>query len=184
MFTITVAGYSVTVQQGALPAIYRDYKRHAKLCDEFSLSSDEPGELCFVSVSATQHWPTLVVAQRFEGDQAGFDPACLLIPETRTLFLGAGRRLLAYELDPPRRLWEQTVESGFWEWTRHGEIVLMSGELELSAWEIRGNKLWNMPLQPDWEYHVGDGKVHLDVRGRRTVFALDQGPQHSALERR
>ena len=184
MFTVTVDGYAITVQQGTLPAIYGDYKKHAKLCDEFALRPHEGGELCFVSVSAEQHWPTLVVVQRFELAQAGFDPACLLVPETHLLFIGAGRRLLAYQLDPPKRLWEQIVDSGFWEWTRHGDTVLMVGELELAAWDIRGNSLWTMPLKPAFEYHVKDGQVHLDVQGRRTVFGLQQGPSHASLERR
>lgn len=184
MFTITVADYAITVQQGTLPAIYGDYKKHAKICDEFTLRPHEAGELCFISVSAAHHWPALVVAQRFELAAAGFDPACLLVPETHTLFIGAGRRLLAYQLDSPKRLWEEAVDSGFWEWTRHGDAVLMSGELELAAWDIRGKKLWSMPLQPAWEYYVADGKVHLDVMGRRTVFGIEQGPQHAALEKR
>lgn len=184
MFTLTVGPYAITIQQGALPAIYRDYKRHAKLCDEFDLGRDEPGELFFVSVSAVQHWPTLVAAQRFELAEAGFDPACLLVPETHTLFVGAGRRLLAYQLDAPKRLWEETVDSGFWEWSRHDDAVLMSGELELAAWDIHGKKLWTMPLEPAWEYHVQDGKVHLDVLGRRTVFGIQEGPQHAALEKK
>jgi hypothetical protein len=183
MFTITVGAYAVTVQQGTLPAFYRDYKKRAKLCDEFSLGPQEAGELCFVSVSAMLHWPTLVVAQRFELAQAGFDPACLLVPESHTIFIGAGRRLLAYQLDAPRRLWEESVDSGFLEWSRHDQTVLMSGELELGAWDIRGQKLWTLPLEHTWEYHVQDGKVHLDAQGRRTVFGLQEGPQHAVRDR-
>ena len=57
-------------------------------------------------------------------------------------------------------------------------------DVELAAWDVSGKKLWNMPLQPAWEYHVEGGKVHLDVLGRRTVFGLQEGPQHAALERR
>ena len=183
MFTVNVGDYSVTVQQGSLPAIYGDYKRHAKLCDEFSIRPHEGGELCFVSVSNSQRWPFLIVAQRFDLAEAGFDPACLIVPDAHTLFVGAGRRVLGYRLDSPRRLFEQTVDAGFWEWSRHGDVVLMVGELELAAFDIQGNPLWNMPLQPAWEYKVANGKVHLDVLGRRTAFALREGPQHAALER-
>jgi len=182
MFTVTVGNYAVSVQQGSLPAIYRDYKKHAKLCDEFALVP-HTGELCFVTVSNAQHWPELVVAQRFDLADAGYDPAVLLIPETHTLFVGAGRRLLAYRVDTPQRLWEDVTDAGFWEWSLHDDTVLMSAELELAAWDLHGKKRWTMPLEPAWEYHVDHGQVHVNVMGRKTAFALREGPSHAALER-
>ncbi|HSU66382.1 MAG TPA: hypothetical protein VLJ39_05905 [Tepidisphaeraceae bacterium] len=182
MFTITVGDYAVTVQQGTIPTIYGDYKKHAKLAEEFALRP-HVGELCFVSVSNNGRWPVLVVAQRFELAEAGFDPAALLVPETKTLFIGAGRRLLAYQLEPAKRIWEETVDSGFWEWGRHGEMILMSGELELAAYDLNGHKLWNLPVQPAWDYHFDRGQIHLDVLGRRTVFSAVEGPAHAAMEK-
>lgn len=182
MFTITVGGFAVTVQRGSLPSIYNDYKRHATLCDEFALKPHE-GELCFLSVSSEQHWPLLVVAQRFELSEGGFDPGALLVPEKKTLFLGAGRRLLAYQLDPPRRLWEEKADAGFWEWRRHEDVVLMSAELELAAWDAAGPRLWSMALKPAWEYHVSGNLLHLDVMGRHEVFPVREGPTHTTLER-
>ena len=81
----------------------------------------------------------------------GFDPGLLLVPETGVLFLGAGERLLAYGLDQPRRLWEDTAEVGFWGWGRFGETVLMSAELELAAWDTSGRKLWTTSVEPPLE---------------------------------
>src|SRR5665213_3435133 len=151
MFTSTVGYYDISIQRGSLPNIYGDYRKHATLTDEFALRPHE-GELCFLSVSRGQHWPVLVVAQRFELAEAGFDPAAILIPESGVLFIGAGRRLLAYRLDPPQRLCEDATDAGFWEWSRQGDVVLMSAELELAAWDLAGRKLWSMPLEPAWEY--------------------------------
>ena len=182
MFTINVGEFVVTVQRGSLPAIYGDYKRHAALTDEFALRP-HVGELCFVAVAREQQWPMLVVAQRFELSEAGFDPAALLVPETRTLFLGAGRRVLGYQLDPPRRLWEETVDAGFLEWGRRGQVILMSAELQLGAWDLAGQKLWSMPLEPAWEFHADQEKLHLDVQGRHEVFPLRDGPNKTVLER-
>ena len=182
MFTITVGDYAITVQRGSLPAIYDDYKKHATLVEEFHLRPRD-GELCFLSVSHVQHWPFLVVAQRFEMSEGGFDPGALVIPETKTVFLGAGRRLLAYQLDPPQRLWEDTTDAGFLEWSRHGDTVLMSGELELIAYDLHGSKRWTMPLEPAWAYNVTDDMLHLNVMGRHTGFPLKQGPEVATLER-
>lgn len=181
MFTIYLNDLSVTVQRGSLPSIYNDLKRHAKLADELALRPHD-GELCFLSVSSTGHWPFLVVAQRFELSEGGFDPGAMIVPETGTLFVGAGRRLLCYRLDPPTRLWEDTTDAGFLEWSRYNDVVLMSGELELAAWDTSGRKLWTMPLEPAWEYHVSQGHVHLDVQGRKSAFPLRGGPQQSAPE--
>ena len=182
MFTITVGQYALSVQRGSLPTIYGDYKKHAQLTEEFALRPHD-GELCFLSVSRAHPWPSLVIAQRFELSDAGFDPGALLVEKTGTLFLGAGRRLLGYRVDPPQRLFEDKTDAGFWEWSQHGDVVLMAGELELAAWDTAGKKLWTMPLQPAWEYHVEKDLVHLDVLGRRTVFNLREGPTHASLER-
>ena len=181
MFTITLGQYAISIQQESLPAIYNDYKRHAKLVEEFALRPHE-GELCFVSVSTAGHWPFLTVAQRFELSEGGFDPGALIVPEAKTLFLGAGRRLLGYRLELVERLWEDVTDAGFWEWSIHGDVVLMSGELELAAWAASGQKLWSMPVQHNWEYHVDRDQVHVNVLGRKTVFGLRQGPQAAARE--
>jgi hypothetical protein len=181
MFTITFGDYSISMQRGTLPNIYSDYRKHAALAEEFDLRPHE-GELCFISVSRGQHWPVLVVAQRFQMADAGFDPAAILVPETVTLFVGAGRRLLGYKLDPPQRLWEDVAESGFWEWSQQGDTILMSAELELAAWDLQGVKRWSMPLEPAWAYHLAAGMVHLNAMGRKTVFPLRQGPGASTRD--
>lgn len=90
--------------------------------------------------------------------------------------VGAGHRLLAYDLDAPRRLWEDEANCGFWGWERHGQFVVMSAELELAAWDIHGNKKWSTYVEPPWYYPVVDGEVHLDVMGGKISFPLDVGP--------
>lgn len=51
------------------------------------------------------------------------------------LFLGVGERILAYDLNGPTRLWEDTADTGLLGWARHGAFVVMSAELELAAWK-------------------------------------------------
>ncbi|HET6252313.1 MAG TPA: hypothetical protein VFE47_31795 [Tepidisphaeraceae bacterium] len=53
----------------------------------------------------------MIVGQRFN-PSGGFNPGVLLVPETKILFVGAGERILAYQLDGPSRLWEDTAEAG------------------------------------------------------------------------
>jgi hypothetical protein len=176
MFKVAVGEYSLLVHRGPLPGMYGEYRRHAALAEEFGVDSAE-GEACFVGVGAAREWPLLTVAQRFEPCVAGFDPGVLLVPETRVLFVGAGTRLLAYDLTGPQRLWEDVADVGFWGWAQHGEHVLMSAELELAAWDVNGRKLWTTFVEPPWSYRVEGDQVRLDVMGRESSFSIHDGPE-------
>jgi hypothetical protein len=61
----------------------------------------------------------------------------------------------------------------------HGELVLMSAELELAAWTIEGEKLWSTFAEPPWTYRVVDRDVHFDMMGVRSTFDLLTGPSPS-----
>jgi hypothetical protein len=75
----------------------------------------------------------------------------------------------------------EDVTDGFWEWRRHGDIVLMSAELELSAWAINGRKLWSKHVEPPWSYEIRDDRVELDVMGERSNFVVAIGPPSRGL---
>jgi hypothetical protein len=90
--------------------------------------------------------------------------------------VGAGTRLLAYDLQNLRRIWEDAADTGFWRWKRHGEVIVMSAELELAAWTLEGKKLWSTFVEPPWFYEVRGARVYLDVMGRKSVFDLGNGP--------
>ncbi len=174
MFKFTVNRYQLFVEVGPLPAIYGSYRQHAVLIEEFGIEGSD-GDACMVAVTTSGDWPSLVVAQRFQGSEAGFHPGVLLVPEAGVLFVGAGERLLAYDLTGPARLWEDGAECGFWSWQQHGDVVLMSAELELAAWDTAGRKLWTTFVEPPWTYRVEDGRVHLDVMGVRSSFPISEG---------
>lgn len=174
MFSITVGRYRIRCTYDGLPELYAAYRAHAALVEEFGL--EEAGSKCCVGVEREAGRPILVVAQTFS-PSGGFFPGVLLLPETGTLFLGAGERLLAYRLDPPDRLWEDTAELGFWSWSSHGQVVLMAAELELAAWSADGRKLWTTFVEPPWSYTVREESVHLDVMGSKVEFPLAAGPK-------
>lgn len=173
---IVISPFRVLACASELPASYESYRRHAEVLDEFDLSSQE-GAPCFFAVGRRAGWPELVVAQRFRPAGSGFYPGLLVVPETATVFIGAGERLLAYGLDPsPRRLWVDHADMGFWSWSRFGEFILMSAELELAAWTRAGVKLWSTFVEPPWQYDVVNDIVHLDVMGTMSSFDIARGP--------
>lgn len=182
MFSTTYGSYTLSCTMGRLPEMYEHYCRHALLVTEYELR--EPKETegegpCFVGISRSglnDGWPILTVAQNYEPDCAGFHPGAILVPETDLLMLGTGTRLLAYKLDPPRLLWEDTADCGFWGWERHGDTVVMAAELEMAAWDTQGRKLWSRSVEPPWTYRVLGGVVWLDIMGEQSSFPLITGP--------
>jgi hypothetical protein len=147
------------------------------------LSASAGDEACFFAVTRRgEPWPFLVVVQRYAPAGYGFHPGALIVPEKHRLFLGAGQRLLGYDLSGPARLWEDEANCGFWSWSRYGGVVLMSAELELAAWTDEGQKSWSRFADPPWEYQVQGSAVvvsdlraveRLDLRTGRRVEAPD-----------
>ncbi len=84
---------------------------------------------------------------------------------------------MAYDLAKPARLWEDEADEGFWSWARYTDIILMSAELELAAWNTKGDKLWSMFVEPPWSYEIADDTVMIDVMGSKTNFSLTDGPE-------
>jgi hypothetical protein len=176
MLTIATNHYTLLCCE-AEPGIHNAYAERAKLAEKFDYAEHRPG-FCWVAARpANAAWPTLVVEQRYSPAGFGFDPGLLIIPETEILLLGAGTRLLAYDLAGPARLWEDDADHGFWSWGRHDGTILMSAELELAAWDLNAKKLWTTYVEPPWEYRVDGGTVHLDVMGEKSAFPLATGPK-------
>jgi hypothetical protein len=177
MFTITIGRYRVASELDQLPSIYATYRARAALCDELELNA--PGRLWFLAVGTETDWPGLVVAQRFHsGEERGGDPEALLIPETDLVLLGAGQRVVAYTLRKHQRLWADSARAGFFGWRRYGDVVLMLAAGEIAAWDLRGRKLWAVPVDSPWYHHVDEQyeSIQLDTRGRRFEFPLKTGP--------
>ena len=163
MFRVSVGEYEVCCQADELPAMLSEYQQRAALSEDFGVADEAGSSVCFVTVGRAQQWPFLVVIQRYAPAGCGFFPGVLLVPETHRLFIGAGRRLLGYDLSRPARLWEDEAECGFWSWSRHGSVVLMAAELELAAWDVGGSKLWSRFVEPPWEFAVEGEVVAVDV---------------------
>ncbi len=175
MFELTFGEYSVQVEDRSLPKGYADYSRHARLKVELGLAGRE-GRVAFCAVAKQEGWPFLIIALRYSPAGHGFRPGVLLVPETQVFFLGAGTQLFAFELRTPRQLWEDVADVGFWSWRRYGRTILMSAELELAAWDLKGHKLWTTFVEPPWSYTVHDRSVRLDVMGAVSEFSVEAGP--------
>lgn len=162
------------------PMLLSQYLEHAVLAEDFpgQRERDDSG-YAFVAVGDGGDWPGLVVTQQYSPSGPGFSPGVLLTPGTRRLFIGAGTRLLSYQARNGRwrRAWEDEADIGFWGWRQHGDVVLMSAELQFAAWAADGRKLWSASVEPPWSYEVTeDDRVRLDVMGTVSTFSIRTGP--------
>jgi hypothetical protein len=176
VFEVTIGEHRLLCCNQQLPTRYRDYCQAARFVDALGLTTSD-GALAFLAVARRDELPFLVVAQRYSPWGFGFNPGALLVTETNLLFIGAGTRLLAYELERPARLWEDRADLGFWHWHQHGRFVLMPAELELAAWDTTGQKIWSTFVEPPWSYRVTADIVHLDVMGKTSSFPIETGPR-------
>ena len=123
MYTVTVGPYVIAFQSLETeepPLRYEWARQHAELLEEFDLQRSD-GDFCYLVAGRSIDHPTLVLAQRHDPpEDAGFYPGVLVVPETDVLFVGAGERLLAYDLARPARLWEDVadVAKSPSDWTR------------------------------------------------------------------
>ncbi len=179
MFEVTYDEFTVLCQSSGFPGLYSEYRNNAVLAEEFDLEDRDEAKWCFLGVRRGSKWPFLTVAQKYWPDGAGFEPGALLVPETSTLFIGAGERLLAYDLKAPKRLWLDSADTGFWQWDRQSDFVLMAAELEFAAWTKEGTKLWTTFVEPPWDYVLTQDSGVLDIMGKKMPFTLLHGPDRA-----
>ncbi len=173
-FRFTCGPYTISMADSLPPKYYSSCQR-AQLVDAFELEGAF-SSLCYLEVTRGHGWPFLIVAQRYSpGASSGFYPGVLLIPETDLLLLGAGERLLAYDMAGPQRLWERHLPGGFWHWERSQDRIILSSENELAVWDIHGQKLWDFPLEPPWQYAVERDTIHVYMGDRQTALHCEQG---------
>ncbi len=175
MINLTIGKYKLCLTYNGLPSIYDYYVKHAQMVETFDLKTASD-ELCFVGIGENTEWPSLVIAQSYSPSTAGFHPGILIVPETQRLFLGAGTRLLLYDLNKYQRQWQDSADLGFIAWRQHSDYVVMIAETELATWTTQGRKLWTTFVEPPWEYQFENGQIKLDNNGTRTEFSIKTGP--------
>ncbi|PDS34455.1 hypothetical protein CO665_30970 [Rhizobium anhuiense] len=165
------------IEDGSLPRIFDTYVKNAAFVDQVEPNARQGRDL-FVGVCARgslHRRPEIVVTQKYEDSSGTFHPGLLVVPETSILFIGAGERLLGYNVERRERVFEDRTDYGFWGWTRHGDYILMSAELEFGVWRATGEKLWSAVVEPPWNFNVSGENVELDIMGQLKTFRLATG---------
>ncbi|WP_243611665.1 hypothetical protein [Shimia aestuarii] len=179
MNLIRLGEWELWIEDGNLPSIFAAYLENAVFADQIDLANAE-GRFHFFGVTKSETrngWPSVVVAQRYRDAQQSFSPGILLVPDTSLVFIGAGERLLCYNIEEKTRLWEDETHLGFWRWSQSGSYVLMSAETEFGVWRQSGEKLWSTFVEPPWTFEIKGQNVQLDVMGSIRNHQLSDGKQ-------
>jgi hypothetical protein len=122
MFRLSYEPYALLISTHRLSSDEMLHSR-ARLLD---LHEDEEAPADLLSLAAfhdQQQDPLLLLTCAYRlGPGVGLYPGVLLVPETGLLLVGVGEQLLAYRLDSPTKLWQETADGGFWEWRRYQDV--------------------------------------------------------------
>jgi hypothetical protein len=128
------------------PAILLCYRQPADLQEHFEVQeSREPGGFLFAAVSRAAE---AMAQSRDRPAVQSFRRR--LPPEVADRFRNRGRlhrssratALIPVRLRPVEQAWMDNTQVGSWGWRPHGDVVVMSAEIELAAWTIDGVKPW------------------------------------------
>lgn len=172
MISCSVGRYIINVEQYKLPDLYANYIKHAKLIEEYDLKNRD-GEIFYLSVGEGDSWPFLAIAQRYEPCAGGFHPGFLVIPESDVLFIGAGQRILLYNLKQVKKIDEDFYNEGFLGWIRYRDYVIMLAELDVTCWRSSGEKMWSRFVEPPYNVEFEDNKIILDIMGKKIKFDIE-----------
>ena len=110
-------------------------------------------------------------------------PKILLVPETETLFVGAGDMVGIYDLKTPKEVLQHRTEMLYWTIERGTSGVLLIAELELRAWDLHGKEMWNAYVEPPHSITLRGDDVFVDeacrlnwLENHRGVFDFRSGP--------
>lgn len=172
MVSFSVGNYNLNFEQGKLPNIYESYIKNAKLVEEYDINNRD-AQLFFLSVGIAEKWPFITIAQRYEPYMSGFEPGVLLVPETDMLFIGAGERILIYDLKEIKKFDEDYNYPGFLEWIRYKEYIFMLAELEVGCWRITGEKMWNRFAEPPYNITFENDSIIIQMDNETVKFDIE-----------
>ena len=141
-------------------------------------SQDEDREARYVLVHKAGGPPTLLVVGRA---REGFGCGVHVAPDTGVLFFGCGESVCTYDMPTGRKLHHDITPYAFHSWNRHGDVVVMSGELEVAGFALDGTKLWSAAVESPWDYGVSGANMYTLVMGHKVEFSLLDGPGDRAL---
>lgn len=173
-------GWTLEIERGWLdpdglrPALELPLPTRPQLVDELPPGEYDLGVLRVSVAAPGETEPSVLVVLGYHRLDGDFGAGAILVPETGRLFVAGGSWAICYHRDGERwvREWEHEVHVMAWGLVRHGDWIVLSGELELVAWDLDGVRRLTAAVEPPWSYEIHDGQVRLDIDGVVTMVPL------------
>ena len=137
---------------------------------------NDAGTPVYIGIEEADKWEMMIVAFNTEPiDDTFFHPELFFIQETKTLFVGAGRKSLTYSLKDKVKLSDRSLAAGFWYWAKHDKFIVLVEELEIAVYNYDGNFIWETKAEPPWSYGIEGNILTLDIMDNITKYDLDTG---------
>lgn len=174
MIKFTIDTYTFLVQVGEKPGSFDRWIDRSVFTDLAGLK--DGGTSIYIGIEETNKWDMMVVAFNTHPiDNSFFYPQLFFIPETKTLFVGAGIKAMTYSLKEKVKISEGRLSTGFWYWANHDKFIILVGELEIAVYEHKGHFIWKKRAEPPWSYGLEDSIIILDIMGNISKYQLDTG---------
>ena len=173
MFEVGAGGFRVVMSSDAPHGL--DERR---ISVDRPAAEDEDRAPVYVLVHRAGGAPTLMIVGRL---REGYGCGVHIVPDTGVLFFGGGESVCAYDMASGTKLHQDITPYAFHSWNRHGDVILMSGELEVAAFALDGTKLWSATVESPWDYGVSGANMYTLVMGHKVEFPLRDGPGEKKL---
>jgi hypothetical protein len=138
-----------------------------------SIETDPAGIYAAIRIENVETARSVLIELRTEPlFYGGFPADCLIIPETGTCFIGAGRIAATYDLHREMQVECRKLDCGFWSWHRHTLGIVMLEELSIAVWTLHGRQLWEQFADPPHVYELIE-ETRIRLKDCRGEFILD-----------
>lgn len=174
MIKFHIDTYTFYVHLGGKPESFSRWTECSGFTDLDGLT--DSGTPVYIGINEADKWEMMIVAFNADPiDDTFFHPELLFIPETKTLFVGGGKKAMTYSLKDKVKLTNRDLVMGFWYWAKHESFIILVEELEIAVYDYEGRFVWQTRAEPPWSYGIEGNILTLDIMDSITKHELNTG---------
>ncbi|GCE14137.1 hypothetical protein [Tengunoibacter tsumagoiensis] len=183
MIIFNIYDYKIFLETNQAPKYYREFFRDdSLLAEEIDIDRTEKDPLdsnvVFIAAKncGSKKEFSLTLLLGYSPSDPAFYPELLYVPESQILFIRAGEKILAYQLQVPQKLFELSVDIGFLSWERYSNYIIMVAEMRMTVWNLAGEQLWTLFVEQPWSYHCHHEMMSFIKDEQVYTFPVATGP--------
>lgn len=166
--------FTFYVHLGKKPESFNRWVERSSFTDLEGLN--DAGTPIYIGIEENGKWEMMIVAFSADPvDDTFFHPELLFLPESKTLFIGGGRKAMTYSLKDKVKLSNKNLAIGFWYWAKHKSFIILVEELEVAVYDYEGRFVWETRAEPPWSYGIEGNILTLDIMDTITKYELNTG---------